>query len=53
MLLVCVYVQPVGLVYNFYPVLASALFKSPKVEFELNGGYDELYNDFQVMMSRM
>jgi hypothetical protein len=45
-------VQPLGLVYNFYPVLASSLFPE-KFGFELNGGYDKKYNDFEVMMSRM
>ena len=39
--------------YNFYPVLASSLFPTEKFEFELNGGYDKLFNDYEVMMSRM
>ena len=48
------FLQPVGLVYNFYPILASSLFPSASFEFELNGGYarNDL-KDFQVMMSRM
>jgi pimeloyl-ACP methyl ester carboxylesterase len=49
------FLQPMGLVYNFYPILAASLFdtEGPAIEFQLNGKWDKPYNDFQVMMSRM
>ena len=47
------FLQPIGLIYNFYPILASAIFSTPAVQFEMNGGYAKNSNDYQVLMSRI
>jgi len=45
------FLQPVGLVYNFYPVLASSLFPTASFKFKLNGGYAKTSADFEVMIA--
>ena len=46
------FLEPVGLIYNFAPAFASAIFPSSVIAFEMNGGTAKTSKNYEAMLSR-